>query len=123
MSDWDQIQNFTEQEFTCKCGCGETKMDLGFVKKLDTIRNDLGFPLVVSSGYRCPDHNDNVSSTGRDGPHTTGKAADLKLNYEQARKFLSEATHWFNGVGVNQKGTPEARFIHVDDLGFRVWSY
>ena len=120
---WNEINNFTEDEFKCKCGCGRADMDLSFVKKLDQIREDLDFPLIISSGFRCPDHNDNVSSTGRDGPHTTGKAADVKLSYETARKFLSEATHWFNGIGVNQKGEPGTRFIHVDSLGDRVWSY
>lgn len=121
--DWRKITHFTEDEFRCQCGCGRADMDEEFVRKLDTIRENLGFPLHINSGFRCPDHNDAVSNSGRDGPHTTGKAADVGVAYGEARRFLLPAVVQFNGVGINQKGQAGQRFIHVDDLGYRCWSY
>lgn len=115
---------FKFEDFACKhCGKNETKEI--FIHRLDDLRHRCGFPLVVSSGYRCPEHNMAVSSTGPDGPHTTGLAADFAVDRSKARTVLGVASNMgFNGIGVNQKGT--GRFIHVDDCDrptATVWSY
>jgi len=99
------------------------------MRKVIEMRKFLGFPFFVSSGYRCPDYNDIVSTTGRNGPHTTGRAIDILCDYEQAFLILSNAKRFgFTGVGVKQKGVN--RFIHLDDLTGSVnrprptvWSY
>jgi zinc D-Ala-D-Ala carboxypeptidase len=119
--DWSKIKYFTEDEFRCRCGCGKAEMDEFFVKTLDQVRDELGFPLVITSGYRCPDWNEQVSSSGRSGPHTTGKAADVGVSYARARKFITLAVTEFMGVGVKQHGV--GRFIHVDMLEPRLWTY
>jgi uncharacterized protein YcbK (DUF882 family) len=105
-------------------------MDEAFVQKLDALRELLGHPLVISSGYRCPEHNRVVSTTGLDGPHTTGLAADLRCYGAEAWKLLSGAMRLeFRGIGVSQRsGDVGARFIHLDmmpagELRPRVWSY
>lgn len=121
--DWSDINYFTEAEFACKCGCGQSEMDQEFVEAIDSLRETLGHPIAITSGYRCPDHNESVSSTGRAGPHTTGKAADLKLSYTSAREAMNYIPVWFQGIGLNQKGDPSQRFIHVDNLEPRVWTY
>ena len=129
---WDNIQNFKPAEFICHCGrCnGSTPggvadlMDQDFITKLDWLRNDLGFPIGITSGYRCPDHNASVSSTGRDGPHTTGMAVDLDLNRERAFKILKHIEELgFMGLGVQQKDA--GRFIHLDMARdtYAFWSY
>lgn len=119
---WEGITYFTPEEFKCS-HCGKEEMDIHFIRLLDNLRRKLGFPLKISSGYRCPEYNDQISSSGRDGPHTTGKAADILINYGDARLFLEEALDIFEGVGINQKGSPDSRFIHVDLCGLRIWSY
>lgn len=116
---------FKLEEFACK-HCGENKISDVFVYLLDDLRHALNHPLVVSSGYRCPIHNNNVSSTGLSGPHTTGKAADISIYGEQAYNLVEQAMLMgFTGIGVNQKGAN--RFIHLDILGGidrpRIWSY
>lgn len=127
-----EYKYFSLNELKCKCGkCGSTgaEMDDMFMAKLDYLRGVCEFPFVVTSAYRCPEHNNNVSSTGRDGAHTTGQAIDIAVSHEQAFVFLCNVmkSGLFTGVGINQKGS--GRFIHLDDLGIedyprpRVWSY
>ena len=119
---WEDITYFKPEEFKCS-HCGEEFMDMHFIRLLDNLRRKLGFPLKISSGYRCPEYNDEISTTGRDGPHTTGMAADILINYGEARLLLDEAIDMFEGIGIKQSGPPESRFIHVDLCGLRIWSY
>ena len=48
MSEW---KNFRLEEFACK-HCGENKIEHELIDKLQSLREDLGFPFVISSGYR-----------------------------------------------------------------------
>jgi zinc D-Ala-D-Ala carboxypeptidase len=125
------MKYFKMSEFSCK-HCGENKINEDFVKQLDVLRGMYGKPLIVSSGYRCPVHNARVSSTGANGPHTTGLAADLLVDRGDAYRILelvfSMQKGIFTGVGVHQKGG--GRFIHLDMLPNSpgvlrptVWSY
>lgn len=128
MIDWSQYPNFSEDEFRCR-HCGRADMDPAFLERLQTIRTIVNEPLIVSSGYRSPEHNDRVSSTGRDGPHTTGRAVDLAVSHGLAHKVIAAAlATGITGLGVNQKG--RGRFLHLDDLPEApgrprptVWSY
>lgn len=131
MLNWASYPNFTENEFRCPCGCGRADMQANFMSRLQDLRDDMGFPFVVSSGFRCPDHNASVSTTGRSGPHTTGMAADILISGAKAHQLLNGSrTHWFTGIGISQKGPMEKRFIHLDTLPAApgqprptIWSY
>lgn len=128
---WDTIKHFSKQEFACKCGtCGSdgSEMNLDFVAKLNFFRESLGVPFKVTSGYRCPFYNNQVSSTGENGPHTTGHAADIHLvGADVLRLMRLLPGSGITGVGLNQKGPYAGRFIHLDDIesGPRpwVWTY
>lgn len=107
--------HFTRAELSCKC-CGEMRLSEAFVNKLEALRVDAGFPFHISSGYRCPKHNQAVSSTGARGPHTRD-AVDVRIYGERAHRLVGLATkHGFSGIGVSQKGPQGSRFIHLDDL-------
>lgn len=103
------------------------KMDSAFLLLLDELRQRCGFPFVISSGYRTPAHNAAVSETGLDGPHTTGKAADVLVNGENAYLLVQHAfAMGFHGIGVSQKDDFTKRFIHLDMVDQprpRIWSY
>jgi zinc D-Ala-D-Ala carboxypeptidase len=102
---------FSEQELSCKCGCARNKMDPAFMEKLVAIREKLGFPFPVGSAYRCPSHNDAVSSTGVGGPHTWGRAIDLHVGSRARFLILEEAKrHGMTRFGIARWG------IHLDDL-------
>ena len=122
---------FQLAEFTCRCGCGQTLIDQDFVAKLDWLREELNRPLIITSGYRCPKHNQAVSSSGPDGPHTTGQAADIKLYGLAAYNTMYLAkTIGFTGLGISQKGPQTSRYLHLDTLAGGpgrprpwIWSY
>lgn len=95
---------------------------------LIAIRERLPFSFVVGSAYRCPEHNLDVSTTGENGPHTTGKAVDIRIQGIDARVLLDAAVkHGFEGIGIQQTGPRGRRFIHLDmvkrDAGKVIWSY
>lgn len=121
------MRYFIHSEFDQKgmSGSGEQFMDGTFLVNLDALRHRCGFPFVVSSGYRTPEYNNEISTTGFTGPHTTGKACDVLVSRSNAYEVLRNAFAMgcFNGIGVNQKG--DARFIHLDSIEGRnrLWSY
>lgn len=121
------MKYFKMEEFACKC-CGKIIMDSKFLEILDSIREEYGKPLKVTSGYRCPKHNQEVSSTGPNGPHTTGKAVDLQCSGTDAYKLTEIAyKHGITGIGVRQSGLHPSRFMHFDILEGAtrpwIWTY
>lgn len=78
-SDKNQIsEHFNVQEFKCKCGKNhEIKIDSKLVKFLEMLITELkAKKCIVSSGYRCPEHDKAVGGGGF-GQHTKGTAADV----------------------------------------------
>ena len=112
---------FPAWELACKCakcGRGQDDMDPEFMARLIGLRQAFGWALPVSSAFRCPDHNANVSATGRTGPHTTGRAVDIRIHGAAAYKLVELAYRFgITGIGVGQKGPHDSRIIHLDDLG------
>lgn len=123
-------KHFTIREMTCRCGCGGLPRH-SFMLLLGKMRNLAGFPLSVSSGYRCPEYNQEVSRTGLTGPHTFGLAADIAIFGVPALEAIAYAFEvGMTGIGVNQKGQRHERFLHVDCLNNSpehprpwIWSY
>lgn len=120
MTDWASYSNFSESEFTCRCGCGKADMDDHFMFALQVLRTRLGFPFPINSGFRCKDYN---TRKGYTQTHATGKAADIGVSGHLARALIDGASS-FNGLGVNQHGPHEKRFVHLDTLErSTVWDY
>lgn len=123
------MKYFQLHEFECHCKCGRAEMSPIFLNALDQLRERFGKPLAVTSGYRCPSHNAKVSKSGPNGPHTTGKAADVAVSRGDAYQLIRLAQDMgFTGIGVQQKG--DGRFLHLDLLPDApgqprptVWSY
>jgi len=109
-------KHFSPGELACKCGCGTGEMDSDFLEFLEVIRCKFGKPMVVSSAYRCADYNDEVSSTGRNGPHTTGKAIDIRCYGPDTLELFEALPVGLKGLGIKQTGPYAERFIHIDTL-------
>lgn len=123
-SEWRWV-HFTRDEMKCK-GIGECRMCPDFMDLLEKIRVEYGNSLIITSGYRSPEHNASVSHTGASGPHTTGKAVDIAISGKNAYKLIKTALeNGITGIGVSQKGTK--RFVHLDALDGNIrpniWSY
>ena len=124
--DW---QYFTEEEMACK-GTGECEMEPEFMDKLITIREQLDKPMVITSGYRHKAHN-SIIGGARNSPHLFGRAVDVKIAGGDALQLIQVALHYgMTGIGVKQRGTYDARFIHLDDMPDSdnhprpwIWSY
>ena len=70
----DLSRNFSRSEFACP-HCGKAEIDSLLVAALQRIRDRAG-PVVVTSGYRCPVHNEAVGGV-KNSQHLYGKAADI----------------------------------------------
>ena len=104
-----------------------------FMESLERIRVEMNRPLKLSSAFRCSKHNQKVSSTGPNGPHTDhghgGQAVDILISGSDALRLMEVARKYgMSGIGVKQSG--KNRFIHLDNLGNAtgqprpwVWSY
>ena len=46
---------FTRDEFVCK-STGENEIEDELIHALDELREHCGFPFVITSGYRSPNH-------------------------------------------------------------------
>lgn len=78
---WDEIEYFTREEFRCKCGgkyCNgfpaEPKEQL--VRIADQLRKNLGVPITVVSGLRCPEWN-RIQKGVKTSQHQYGEALDI----------------------------------------------
>ena len=83
---------FKEKEFACKC-CGQLpplareNVKALVSEVLDPVREKLGMPIVVNSGYRCEKHNKAVGGV-RNSQHLRGEAADIHCADNERLKQL-----------------------------------
>lgn len=101
--------NFDKNEFVCKCGCGQNKINERLVERLQVLRYKVGRPVNVTSGYRCPKHSINVGGSYSDA-HTLGFAADIYVNGLSAIELARIAEDLgFGGIGIIN-----STCVHVD---------
>jgi len=117
---------FKDSELACK-HTGENGMDVAFMKVIEDIREECGFPFIVSSAYRHPTHPIEAAKS-KPGAHASGKALDILVSMEQAHKLVEVAyKHGIIRIGISQKGPVDSRFIHLDMDESRprprIWSY
>lgn len=110
--------HFNAREFRCKCGkTHDTEINPNLVTNLEKLYRVLDCSkIVVTSGYRCPDHDKAVGGNGT-GQHTKGNAADIICHGKDGsiistKKVACKAQDiGFRGIG-NIDSTYTA--IHVD---------
>ncbi len=113
------MKYFDKSEFNCQY-TGENEMNPEFLEKLDKLRETCGFPFVITSGYRSPDH---PIEAAKDSPgtHTQGIAADIAVSSAARRYTLINYAfqQGFTGIGV------ASGFIHLDirNTAPVVWTY
>jgi uncharacterized protein YcbK (DUF882 family) len=106
----ERSKNFKSDEFKCKCGCGVDGVKQVVVDKLQEIRDKVGFPLKITSGYRCPKHNLAIGGA-KGSKHMTGQAVDIwikDLSPSQKFALVGHSFCEFQGVGIGET------ILHVD---------
>jgi len=111
-------KNFILSEFACKDGSKTITVDHELVEKLQRLRDTLGKPVVVTSGYRTDSYNKKCgglvdAKTGKSTSwHCFGKAADIKVSgMKPLQVALAADKLGFKGIGVYPT------FTHVDVVG------
>lgn len=111
---------FLEEEMKCQ-HCGASNWNQAYMDWLDVVRHECGFPFVITSGYRCPDHPIEKKKS-KPGAHTTGKAVDILSKGVEAIKIIEMASkHGCKRIGVSQNS-----FIHLDRDSTKpdaLWTY
>jgi uncharacterized protein YcbK (DUF882 family) len=110
-------KNFNSNEFQCK-GKGhkhDTKIDTELVKKLQDFMNINGYTkAIISSGYRCKEHNKVVGGASGSN-HCKGKAVDICF-YKGDKKVLAKEVcckaqdYGFKGIAYIDK-----YHVHLDN--------
>lgn len=103
-----EYKYFEISDFDCQ-ETGENRMEPEFIEKLDELREACGFPFIITSGYRSPEHSIERRKKAP-GTHAQGIAADIKVSNGSQRYKIIEMAHKmrFGGIGVAKT------FVHVD---------
>ena len=108
----DLSPHFNRKELSCRC-CGRLEYEPRLLDALEKLRELAGRPVIVTSGFRCPEHNRRVGGKPN-SLHTRGLAADVRILGQSVRKMyeLARQIETFDqgGIGVY----PDEVFIHVD---------
>ena len=115
-------RNFNLREFQCKggsCCSGAVAIDPELVRRLQSMRDEVGAPITINSGYRCPEHNRQVGGASN-SQHLTGRAADIVMSGMSIEESRRLAEKYFANDGVGYANT----FTHVDTRGTKArWTY
>ena len=101
-------ENFYQDEFACKCGCGDDKVERRLVSLLQDCREEFGFPMRLTSSKRCAEHNRAVGGVEHSA-HLYGYASDIYCKDPHLRyRLLPILFSKFKRIGVYED------FFHVD---------
>lgn len=101
--------NFSPREMACK-GDGSLKVHAPSLDKLQSLRDELGVNINITSAYRPPWYNTKVGGA-RNSQHLLARAYDCTMENKNPTTFIEAAArHGFNGIGTY----PSSNFIHID---------
>ena len=74
-------KNFSIEEFNCNDG-SEMPINIYYnmvkvANQLQVLRNYLGKPITINSGYRSEEYNASIKSSSKKSQHVMGRAADI----------------------------------------------
>lgn len=121
-------KNFNRIEFDSRDGARMPKNVLERVKVLATnlqvLRDHIGKPIIINSGYRSPSHNSKIGGVPS-SKHVLGEAGDLVVKGMSPKKLaktiiklIGEGKMTQGGVGLYNT------FVHYDIRGVKArWDY
>lgn len=107
-------KHFSEEELSCKCGCGQLIINTELIGVLEFIRARFMRPVIVYSANRCPAHNEACGGVA-DSQHLYGRAADIYVEGIPLDSIARAAEQaGADGIGVYR----DDMFVHVDVRGY-----
>jgi len=109
INDFQLSKYFNLKEFECPC-CHRVMLSDELLIQLAILRNDIGVPIIITSGFRCDSYNEKVG--GVPGSyHKQGMAADVTIQNGKLTElyFLAKELK-FTGIGTYWK----RYFLHLD---------
>ena len=101
---------FKVKEFACKDGSQVVFIDSYLVSILDILRNQVGKPVHITSGYRTPARNKAVGGA-KYSYHTRGMAADIRIEGMTAKEIANKLNKIIPfGCGIIVYNT----WVHID---------
>lgn len=102
-----------------------------FMNWLLAVRLCYNRPMIISSGYRTPQHQQILPGGRTTGSHVSAEAVDVKVYGPHAHELQKVAHHLdVIGMGVHQTDEHASRYLHLDmwddaPEGVRpnLWSY
>ncbi len=101
----DLSRNFDRSEFRCKHCLTLVGPSPRLIDALQLLRDRVGRPLHVVSGYRCRTHNRRVGGSWR-SQHVRGRAVDLPPGYATIGQAVASG---FVGIGIRS-----GHIVHLD---------
>lgn len=114
----------SDPKLQCTCehpGCDRRIVKQEVLNSVQKMRNDAGWPFVVTSGGRCPYH-ENESHRQTPGDHQKCNALDIRCHngFERGELVKLALKHGFNAIGVHEN------FVHVakrENSALVMWVY
>lgn len=113
----NDTKNFKVKEFACH-HCGENKVNQELINLCQKIRDKVGLPIRINSGYRCPAHNASVGGV-KNSYHVQGLAADLSCSegegviWDAVNELFKTDKEFHDKLGYAIRYM-RRHFVHVD---------
>lgn len=104
---------YVDTKLRCTCGhplCNKRSVDQDTLDKVQLIRDDLGEPMIITSGGRCPYHRDELKKS-EPGDHQLCKAVDVYCDDEMLETKLKVLAGRHGASRV--AGGAYCRFVHM----------
>lgn len=109
-----RMQNMLSRHFRAKefqtGNCNIVIVSNVLLKILDDLREKIGEPIYINSGYRTPEHNKRVGGTTL-SYHMYGMAADIRADRHTPKQLYNILDEWLEGWGGLEE---HETFLHVD---------
>ena len=107
---------FSHRELACKTMRVHV-MHEPFMHLLIALRELMGIPLPVTSGYRSKEHNRKINGA-QHSAHLYGCAVDISIEKMTGQQVFALVRYafllGFTGIHVKNHGPRKGRFIHLD---------
>ena len=114
-------RNFNLSEFQCKSGAEMPQEVLNNIIELagnlQTIREHLDRPIVITSGYRSPEHNESIGGA-TNSQHIYGKAVDIKVEGLSSQEVYDAIENIIHCGDIKEGGLGlYSTWVHYDIRG------